>query len=95
MVWTRSLTFPEPPTVVGVVQPQLGSGRTAFLSPDPSPDGFPDRPDIYWLKENNPMKTKPKTPVRDPVVRNRVQHLRKRGAKCGYGDQMKMVRRLK
>ena len=41
------------------------------------------------------MKTKIKKPVRDPMVRNLVQNLRKRGAKCGYGDQMKQVRKLK
>lgn len=41
------------------------------------------------------MKTKIKKPVRDPLVRSLVQHLRKRGVKCGYGDQMEQVRKLK
>lgn len=41
------------------------------------------------------MRTNPKKTVRDPVVVQLLTHLKKKGVKCGYGDQMKEVRRMK
>jgi hypothetical protein len=41
------------------------------------------------------MKTKPKKTVRDPLVRQVLTQLKKKHPKCGYGDQMEQVRRMK
>jgi hypothetical protein len=39
------------------------------------------------------MKTNPKKTVRDPVVTQLVTHLKKKGVKCGYGDQITQLRK--
>jgi len=41
------------------------------------------------------MSKKPKKPARDPLGKKIVEHLRKKGTRCGYGDQMEQIRRLK
>jgi hypothetical protein len=40
------------------------------------------------------MRKKVKNPARDPLAKKIVDHLRKKGTRCGYGDQMEQIRRL-
>jgi len=40
------------------------------------------------------MKSKPKKPIRrDPMVRQLISTLKKRGVRCGYGDEITTVRK--
>jgi hypothetical protein len=39
------------------------------------------------------MKSTNKKPERDPLITQLVRHLRKRGVKCGYGDEIAKLRK--
>lgn len=41
------------------------------------------------------MKNKIKKPERDPLVQQLVAHLKKQGVKCGHGDEIAKVRKLR
>ncbi|MFM1748329.1 MAG: hypothetical protein RLZZ188_1995 [Verrucomicrobiota bacterium] len=41
------------------------------------------------------MRKFPKKITRDPLGRRIVEHLKRKGTRCGYGDQMEQIRRLK
>jgi hypothetical protein len=41
------------------------------------------------------MKNKPKKSVRDPLVQELITALRKKGVRCGTGDQMVELRKTK
>jgi len=41
------------------------------------------------------MKTKAKQPARDKLLEKIVTNLKKKGVRCGFGDEIEKVRKMK